>query len=299
MQTNSSLKGNGILKHFIPSPLHLETALDATFKTARSSESNVGNLIADIIRRAYETEIGYFNGGAIRADDTLPPKNITLRDILNIFPFEDPCIVTKLTGKLIWETLENGVSLVPKLDGRFPQISGMRFVYDPSQEPGKRVTEVYVQGHPIDLNRTYTVGTRSFLTLGRDGYTALAQGEIIRPDENCHMCSTLLRNFFWAIQVVNRLHEKKLKQDLISSTVKRFNLDGLVQAAEPIRIAPQVEGRIMTVDEKKLHGQRLIRMSSLPAVLHNFADINEPPPILASLAEEETPAKEANGQTKQ
>ncbi len=37
------------------------------------------------------------------------------------------------------EALENGVSQWPKLEGRFPQVSGLKFSFDPSKPPGSRV----------------------------------------------------------------------------------------------------------------------------------------------------------------
>jgi 2',3'-cyclic-nucleotide 2'-phosphodiesterase (5'-nucleotidase family) len=51
-------------------------------------------------------------GGCIRAEKMYEPKKITLRDVLNIFPFEDPCVVLRLTGKQIKDALENGISAV-------------------------------------------------------------------------------------------------------------------------------------------------------------------------------------------
>ena len=35
--------------------------------------------------------------------------------------------------------MENGVSKYPNYDGRFPNISGFKFKFDPGQKPGERV----------------------------------------------------------------------------------------------------------------------------------------------------------------
>jgi len=41
--------------------------------------------------------------------------------------------------------LENGVSGYPKFEGRFPQVSGVRFKFDPRKPPGQRIK-------PEDIN---------------------------------------------------------------------------------------------------------------------------------------------------
>lgn len=41
--------------------------------------------------------------------------------------------------------LENGVSAYPKLEGRFPQVAGISFAFDPNQAPGRRVAENVVK----------------------------------------------------------------------------------------------------------------------------------------------------------
>lgn len=53
------------------------------------------------------------------------------------------------------KALENGVSQYPKLEGRFPQVSGLEFGFDSSKLPGQRVEQllVKVQGEHIDLDK--------------------------------------------------------------------------------------------------------------------------------------------------
>ena len=41
-------------------------------------------------------------------------------------------------GSQLLSALENGVSQYPKLEGRFPQVAGVSFIFDPAQEMGKR-----------------------------------------------------------------------------------------------------------------------------------------------------------------
>jgi 5'-nucleotidase len=39
----------------------------------------------------------------------------------------------------VLKLLENGVSKVPALEGRFPCVSGLRFKFDPSKPAGHRI----------------------------------------------------------------------------------------------------------------------------------------------------------------
>jgi len=52
----------------------------------------------------------------------------------------------------------------------------MTFKIDPAAEAGNRVYDVYIQGEPLDLEKTYTLVTNDFLAVGGDGYTTLANG---------------------------------------------------------------------------------------------------------------------------
>ena len=64
-------------------------------------------------------------------------------------------------GKQIHEAIENGVSQYPKLDGRFLQVSGLAFAFDPSKKPGNRINpdsiriqkeEVKLEANPYEWN---------------------------------------------------------------------------------------------------------------------------------------------------
>ncbi|KAJ2328465.1 hypothetical protein GGI00_004184, partial [Coemansia sp. RSA 2681] len=121
---------------------------DARSTVCRTQESNIGNLSADLMRLCYAegvgVQIGLLCGGAIRSDTVYPKGKVQLRDIMEIFPFEDPVVVVKLTGDQIRRALENGVSKWPAQEGRFPQVSGIRFEFDPDREPGDRVTSIVI-----------------------------------------------------------------------------------------------------------------------------------------------------------
>lgn len=157
-----------------------EGALDSSRNVVRTEESAMGNLIADAIRDATGADLAIANGGGIRGDTTYDAgREITRRDVLSELPFGNKTVVTELPGSQVLAALENGVSQVEKGSGRFPQVSGMTFVFDPSAEAGSRIAEVMVAGAPLDINKVYKLATNDFILGGGDGYGALGGGKVL------------------------------------------------------------------------------------------------------------------------
>ncbi|KAJ3120840.1 hypothetical protein HK098_004205 [Nowakowskiella sp. JEL0407] len=185
------------------------TQWEARSTVCRLGESNVGNFAADLMRFAYDTDMAFIGGGTIRSDTTYGPGEITIRDIMEIFPFDDPCVVIKIKGADFWQALENSVSEVPKMEGRFPQVSGMKLTYDSSRPADHRIVSVSVldkstsQYTPIDLEKEYTVCSRAYLVEGRDGFDALKNSTVIVGEHDGLLLSTIIRRFFTSLRVVN------------------------------------------------------------------------------------------------
>ena len=110
----------------------------------------------------------------------------------------DSLTVLKLTGKQVITALENGVSQYPKHEGRFPQISGMSFTFDPSQPSGQRVIpdSVCVGGAPLVLNETYKLCTKGYIAAGKDGYDVFRDCEILVTEEEGPILGAIVRNHF-------------------------------------------------------------------------------------------------------
>ena len=85
-----------------------------------------------------------------------------------------------LTGEQIIAALENGVSQAESQAGRFPQVSGIRFTWNPKAQPGSRIIRVEIKtasGYgPIEPKSTYRIVTNSFLYEGGDGYSSFQKG---------------------------------------------------------------------------------------------------------------------------
>lgn len=137
----------------------------------RAEECPMGNLVADaMLDRVKDqgVQIAIANGGGLRASIDAGP--VTMGEVLTVLPFQNTLSTFEVPGSAILAALENGVSQVEEGGGRFPQVAGMTFAFDPALPAGSRVSDVMVGGAPIDPAATYLVVSNNFVRQGGDGY---------------------------------------------------------------------------------------------------------------------------------
>ena len=154
--------------------------LDSRRSTVRTQESSFGNLIADAMREAVGADVGLTNGGGIRGDRIYEAgTTLTRKDVLSELPFGNVTLLMDLSGADLKAALENGVGRVEDKAGRFPQVSGMKVVYDPAAPKGRRIVSVMAGGKPLDESAIYKVATNDSMGRGGDGYAALKNGKVV------------------------------------------------------------------------------------------------------------------------
>ncbi|MDJ0823364.1 MAG: bifunctional metallophosphatase/5'-nucleotidase [Paracoccaceae bacterium] len=137
----------------------------------RQMECSGGNLIADaMLDRVKDQgiEIALMNSGGIRAD--IDAGQVTMGEVLTVLPFQNTLSTFQVTGETFLAALENGVSQHADVAGRFPQVAGVTFTVDLSQEPGGRISDVMVGGAPLEMEKVYGVVSNNFIRNGGDGY---------------------------------------------------------------------------------------------------------------------------------
>jgi 5'-nucleotidase len=177
--------------------------LDGRFTSIRTSESNLGNWVCDVVLAATGADLVVLNSGTFRSDQVHPAGDFTVRDLTNIVPMRDPLVILKLKGQQILETLENGVCMYPKLEGRFPQVAGVSFAFDPSKPPGQRVDPGFVRigDEYLNLEQHYRLATKSYMHSGCDGYVMLKDAEILVDEGECPELGLAIQNHFQAINM--------------------------------------------------------------------------------------------------
>ncbi|GEM_PF-109578 len=179
----------------------------------RLTETNMGDLVADAMVYGAKSQVkgtsfeglpvvSLENGGGVR--DSIPAGSITQGQVITVLPFGNILSLKEVTPDILYKVLENGVSkvtqdpvtgIIKTADGRFPQISGMRFEYNPANTPsntdatkpplvtGNRVTKIVLLNEDgtdkkvLDRNDSTTrivLASNDFEIGGGDGYTMLA-----------------------------------------------------------------------------------------------------------------------------
>ena len=211
----------------------------------RRKEVPLGNLIADGIADIYDVQIGFMTGGGIRsqlpacayapvdhsldranwnADHTAvvacsgyggtAPYDVVIGDVYTVLPFGNNILTRTVTGTQLWRALENGVSKCPNpltdvdpvtCQGRFPQVSGIKFTFDVGNATGCAGTETgpsptwacntisrvcsvtLANGTPIAQDSTtYTMAITDFTNAGGDSYFMLADGQGATRDRDAN-----------------------------------------------------------------------------------------------------------------
>ena len=157
----------------------VETPLLNPDHASRRQETALGNFVADAFRSYHGTQIGWMNGGGIRAE--APGPSFTTRDAYSIAPFDNKVMAVEVSGAGIVQALEQAVAKVDTLGGGFPQVSGMSYAYSPTAPVGSRVSDVRVAGQPIDPTASYSAAVTNYVVGGGDGVTGFSGGEVLVP----------------------------------------------------------------------------------------------------------------------
>lgn len=157
----------------------------------------LGTLVAEAFRHQAGAQIGIVNGGGVRK--SLAVGQMTYGDLLDIMPFGNEVMLVSATGQQILDALESSTHMYPMLTGAFIQCAGMRYEFDPKNNPElaidpvtnilkvngpRRITKCEVEGpdgkyRPIVRNQHYTVASTSFVLKNGKEVTAFRPSEVL------------------------------------------------------------------------------------------------------------------------
>jgi 5'-nucleotidase len=161
---------------------------DITRTTNAAQETALGDVIADAqlayTKASAGAQIAFMNPGGIRADLIYgnsaggeAPGQVTYGEAFTVQPFNNLVTTQTFTGAQIKTVLEQqrfpGASATPLV----LQVSeGFTYTYSPSAAPGSRVSNMALNGTPIDDATTYRVTTNDFLANGGDSFPGFTVG---------------------------------------------------------------------------------------------------------------------------
>ena len=159
---------------------------------SRTGENGLCDFVADAFRSVGNTQIGLTIAGAVRTN--LYAGDITYQDIVDILPFCNNVVTARVTGQMILDALEFGVSFLPNGDGGFPQISGITFTINKEIPTSvkmdekrqfisiggeRRISDVKIGDEDLDPNGSYTITVTQYLLTGGNGYTMFNDAKIL------------------------------------------------------------------------------------------------------------------------
>ena len=187
-------------------------AEEGDIRVCRLRETNLGDLIADAYRVLMGADIGWVNGGGIRAN--VPAGPITHNQLFAVCPYNNNICVIRTSGKVLLDALETAVREYPKAEGCFAQVSGMTFTFDPAVPSGvvldsngrflrvdgkRRVSNVKVGGEPLDLNKKYTIASTEYVLLKGGDAISFPDAQLLKSETVSDL--QILENY-----LLNNLH---------------------------------------------------------------------------------------------
>ena len=202
-----------------------QTPLDSS--SVRSGETTMGNLIADALKSGLNADIAIINGGGIRGNRLyLPGTILTKRDVQEELPFGDIAVLVEITGEQLLKTLEYCLGKIDIKSGSFPQLSGMRVIYEADHIFGDRVCEVLVDGKPVDAQKTYKLALNDFLLRGGDGNMGLKQAKVLIGPGVGPLLTSVVIDYLKAAGSVDMMLEGRILDVSLSKGIKSGDSTG-------------------------------------------------------------------------
>ena len=178
----------------------------------RFTQTNLGQLILRAQMAKTQADFAVMSGGGIRA--SLPTGKLSWRDLLQVQPFGNQVVSVTLTGAEVKKYLDVVANIRPDTGG-FAQFARVSLVAD-----GSTVSDVRINGQPLQENKTYRMATNSFNAAGGDGYpridthpgyqnTGNVDAEVLRDYVKAH--SPLKAADYASAEAIKRLTEAEKK----------------------------------------------------------------------------------------
>lgn len=142
---------------------HLETVVGSTrthLNRYTILESTMDNLLLKAVMDTGDFDLAFSNGWRYGAP--VPPGDIRIEDLWNIIPVNPPLSRVRLTGREIWDMMEENIELVfsrnpyNQMGGYLKRCLGLEMYFKIENPPGARIQKIFVNGRPLDPSGTYS-----------------------------------------------------------------------------------------------------------------------------------------------
>ncbi|MYM57854.1 bifunctional UDP-sugar hydrolase/5'-nucleotidase [Vibrio sp. OCN044] len=140
--------------------------LEGDRDVVRFQQTNLGRLIATAHMERAQADFGIMNSGGVR--DSIEGGDITYKDVLKVQPFGNILTYTDMTGKEVLDYL-NAVATMPVDSGAYAQFAGISMTVS-----NDKVSNVFIGGKQLKLDKTYRFTVPSYNAAGGDGYPKIS-----------------------------------------------------------------------------------------------------------------------------
>ncbi|WP_440514590.1 bifunctional UDP-sugar hydrolase/5'-nucleotidase UshA [Serratia sarumanii] len=139
--------------------------LEGDRSKVRFVQTNLARVMLAAQRERADADFAVMSGGGVR--DSIESGDITYKNVLKVQPFGNTLVHVDMKGSEVEQYLAVVANMKPD-SGAYAQFANVSLVAD-----GKGVSEVKINGQPLEADKTYRMATLNFNALGGDGYPKL------------------------------------------------------------------------------------------------------------------------------
>ncbi|BEN38607.1 bifunctional UDP-sugar hydrolase/5'-nucleotidase UshA [Serratia nevei] len=139
--------------------------LEGDRSKVRFVQTNLARVMLAAQMERADADFAVMSGGGVR--DSIESGDITYKNVLKVQPFGNTLVHVDMKGSEIEQYLAVVANMKPD-SGAYAQFANVSLVAD-----GKGVSEVKINGQPLQADKTYRMATLNFNALGGDGYPKL------------------------------------------------------------------------------------------------------------------------------
>ncbi|HIE0650127.1 TPA: bifunctional UDP-sugar hydrolase/5'-nucleotidase UshA [Serratia marcescens] len=139
--------------------------LEGDRSKVRFVQTNLARVMLAAQMERADADFAVMSGGGVR--DSIESGDITYKNVLKVQPFGNTLVHVDMKGREIEQYLAVVANMKPD-SGAYAQFANVSLVAD-----GKGVSEVKINGQPLQTDKTYRMATLNFNALGGDGYPKL------------------------------------------------------------------------------------------------------------------------------
>lgn len=143
----------------------------------------MANVIADAMQEGLtdlKPDVSFVNLGGVRGG--LPAGPITYGGLVAVQPFRNTMSTLSMTGAELVQVLEEGATAPEKLGGLLYPSSSLTYQVDFSKPAGSHVSNVTIDGRPLQMDKTYLIAVNGFTMSGGDSHFVLRDLKGTRTD---------------------------------------------------------------------------------------------------------------------